>query len=106
MRDLTDDMAQPLIKVSSRTFVALRPKSTQRTAGYAEAEKKKKRYEQIAHRVPKASARGDCRRRRQSSWNLWRQELSEQGRQAKMRTEACDCGGLASELDRVADERG
>eukprot|EP00965_Chrysotila_dentata_P144619 4776668-Pleurochrysis_carterae.AAC.1 len=35
-------MAQSLIKVSSRTFVTLRPKSTQRTAGYAEAKKKRR----------------------------------------------------------------
>eukprot|EP00965_Chrysotila_dentata_P053347 1770381-Pleurochrysis_carterae.AAC.1 len=46
-------MAQPLVKVSSRTFVALRLKSTRRTAGHAEAKKKKERYEQVEHQVPK-----------------------------------------------------
>eukprot|EP00965_Chrysotila_dentata_P006407 208807-Pleurochrysis_carterae.AAC.1 len=66
----------------------------------------KKKYEQIEHRVPKESPRGGWGRRRQSSWNLWRQwELSE-GRQAKMRTRACDCGGLVSKLDRIDDKRG
>eukprot|EP00965_Chrysotila_dentata_P122822 4059357-Pleurochrysis_carterae.AAC.1 len=81
-----DDMAQPLIKVSSRTFTTLRPSSTQRTAGYAEAEKKKERYEQVEHQVPKASPRGGRRRRRQSPWNLWRQELVGEGGQAKIGT--------------------
>eukprot|EP00965_Chrysotila_dentata_P139338 4606926-Pleurochrysis_carterae.AAC.1 len=51
-RNLTNDVAQPLVKVSSRTFVALRPYSTQRTAGHAEAEKKKERYKQVEHQVP------------------------------------------------------
>eukprot|EP00965_Chrysotila_dentata_P137985 4564223-Pleurochrysis_carterae.AAC.1 len=46
-------MAQSLIKVSSRAFVALRPRSTQRAAGHAEAERKrKKRYERMEHQVP------------------------------------------------------
>eukprot|EP00965_Chrysotila_dentata_P183406 6056717-Pleurochrysis_carterae.AAC.1 len=44
-----------MIKVSSRTFIALRPNSTQRTAGYAEAEKKE-RYEQVERQVPKGVA--------------------------------------------------
>eukprot|EP00965_Chrysotila_dentata_P085960 2836556-Pleurochrysis_carterae.AAC.1 len=45
-------MAQSLIKVSSRAFVALRPRSTQRAAGHAKAERKrKKRYEQMEYQV-------------------------------------------------------
>eukprot|EP00965_Chrysotila_dentata_P136505 4514181-Pleurochrysis_carterae.AAC.1 len=45
-------MTQSLIKVSSRAFVALRPRSTQRAAGQAEAEKRReKRYEQMEHPV-------------------------------------------------------
>eukprot|EP00965_Chrysotila_dentata_P171066 5645170-Pleurochrysis_carterae.AAC.1 len=46
-------MAQSLIKVSSRAFVALRSRSTQRAAGHAEAKKKrKKRCEQMEHQIP------------------------------------------------------
>eukprot|EP00965_Chrysotila_dentata_P224232 6194057-Pleurochrysis_carterae.AAC.1 len=39
--DVTDDVAQPLVKVSSRAFVDPCPASTQRTAGHAEAEREK-----------------------------------------------------------------
>eukprot|EP00965_Chrysotila_dentata_P134401 4444516-Pleurochrysis_carterae.AAC.1 len=65
-------MAQSLIKVSSRAFVALRLKSTQRTAGYAEAEKKRKKKIRAdrAPGSPKASPRGSRGRRRLSFQQL------------------------------------
>eukprot|EP00965_Chrysotila_dentata_P211260 6186371-Pleurochrysis_carterae.AAC.2 len=55
-RDLANDVVQPSVKLSSRTFVALRPNNTQRSAGHAKAEKKKERYEQVEHQVPKGVA--------------------------------------------------
>eukprot|EP00965_Chrysotila_dentata_P007332 237501-Pleurochrysis_carterae.AAC.1 len=50
-RDFPNDLAQLLIEVSSRTFVALRSNSTQRTRRHAEAERKKERYEQAERPV-------------------------------------------------------
>ena len=51
-RDFADDMAQSLIKVSSRALVALRSGSTQRAVGHAEAKReRKKTYEQAERQV-------------------------------------------------------
>eukprot|EP00965_Chrysotila_dentata_P012862 424965-Pleurochrysis_carterae.AAC.1 len=51
-------MAQSLIKVSSRALVALRPSSTQRAAGHAEAEREEEDLR--AGRAPGSPPR--CRR--------------------------------------------
>eukprot|EP00965_Chrysotila_dentata_P005479 179867-Pleurochrysis_carterae.AAC.1 len=55
-RDLTNNVAQLSIKVNSQTSVALRSNSNQRTAGYAEAKKKREKYEQVERQVLKGVA--------------------------------------------------
>eukprot|EP00965_Chrysotila_dentata_P229708 6197332-Pleurochrysis_carterae.AAC.3 len=74
-RDLTNDVAQPLVNVSSRGFATFRPNSTHRTAGHAEAAKQQGDIRAGRAPSPKASPQSGRRRRRRSPWNLWSHEF-------------------------------
>eukprot|EP00965_Chrysotila_dentata_P129229 4272037-Pleurochrysis_carterae.AAC.1 len=73
---------QPLVKVSSRTFVTIRPRSTQRTAGHAEAEKKEIRADRASSPKRRRHEDGDDR----APGISWYQEFLGERGQAKMTT--------------------
>eukprot|EP00965_Chrysotila_dentata_P216744 6189549-Pleurochrysis_carterae.AAC.1 len=86
-RDLTSGVAQPLVKVSSQTFVALRSK---KHSAYRRARRGREEEEEIrAGRAPSPKKRrhevaGDGEDR--ASGNLWGQEFLRERGQAKMTT--------------------